>query len=90
MTEKALKLAMYELCERNPMTIIDAWNDKDRSLKEMMAKAKEKGFFKVTKAGVWMWKEHQMGINSEQALLFLKNKENADLLSMIRKEVNKA
>ena len=89
-SEKNLRLRMFELSNQSPLTVIQEWEDKDRSTKELLRKCQEKGIFKVLKSGVWKWKEHNLGINADQALEFLKRKESADLLQLIRKEVNKA
>jgi len=87
-SEKNLRLRMFELSDKDPASVIAEWEDKDRTLKELLRKCQEKGLFKVLKSGVWRWKEHNLGINADQALEFLKRKENADLLQLIRKEVN--
>ena len=88
-SEKTLKLAMFEMSDANPVRVLEEWEDKNRNIKELLKKGQEKGVFIVTKSGVWKWKDHEMGINFEQAVMYLKSKENADLLPMIRKEVDK-
>ena len=55
----------------------------------MLKTGHEKGIFTVNKAGVWAWGENNMGINFEQAIEFLKAKENADLIPGINKELKK-
>ena len=85
---KTLKLALFEFANRTPQVLIDEWNDKDRGYKELLKKGEDKGIFKVTKAGVWKWKDHDMGINEEQTIMFLKDKANADILPMIRKAID--
>ena len=88
-SEDALKNAMFEYCDKSPEKVIGEWSDKDRSVKEMLKTGQERGIFTVTKAGVWMWSEHNMGINFEQAVEFLKAKENADIIPSINKELRK-
>tara|TARA_R110002020_G_scaffold178035_2_gene370804 strand:- start:1827 stop:2507 length:681 start_codon:yes stop_codon:yes gene_type:complete len=88
-SEDALKTGVFEFTDNNPSLIIEEWEDKDRSVKEMLKTGHEKGIFKVNKAGVWAWGENNMGINFEQAVEFLKAKENADLIPGINKELKK-
>ena len=88
-SEDSLKNALFEYADKAPESVITEWSDKDRSFKEMLKTGQEKGIFKVNKAGVWMWNEHNMGINFEQAVEFLKAKENADLIPSINKELRK-
>tara|TARA_Y100001970_G_C14222545_1_gene853532 strand:+ start:828 stop:1505 length:678 start_codon:yes stop_codon:yes gene_type:complete len=88
-SEDALKSAVFEYADKEPGLVIQEWEDKDRAVKEMLKTGHEKGIFKVNKAGVWMWGEHNMGINFEQAVEFLKAKENADLIPGINKELKK-
>ena len=88
-SEDALKTAVFELTDKDPNKIIEEWADKDRSVKEMLKTGHEKGIFNVNKAGVWMWNDYNMGINFEQAIEFLKAKENIDLIPSINKELRK-
>jgi hypothetical protein len=85
---KTLKLALFEYCNSDPENLINEWNDKDRGYKELLKKGEDKGIFKVTKTGVWKWKDYDMGINEDQTILFLKDKSNADILPMIRKAID--
>ena len=89
-SEDTLKNALYEKTDSNPEMVILEWEHKDRTYREMLKKGESKGIFNVNKAGIWKWKEHNMGINFEQAVEFLKNPENADIIPSINKELTKA
>ncbi|MBR9682119.1 MAG: hypothetical protein GOV02_00410 [Candidatus Aenigmarchaeota archaeon] len=87
--ETTVKAAMYEFATDSPEGILREWNAPERVLKELLYRGRDKNVFAVDKQGVWKYNQVTMGVNFDQALLWLKDEKNEDLIPTIKKEVNK-
>ncbi len=85
-TDNAIKRALYELAESDPLLVLEEWENPERPLKEMIRTGIVKKLFVVTN-GRWMYKDIATGTSFEQTLEWLKD--NVDLQPKIRKEIFK-
>lgn len=83
-TENALKNSIYELSDRDPDLVLEEFNHKDRSIKELIYKAKEKEIITLSN-GVWKFNNEVIGRNFEQAIDWFKR--NEEVLPALRKEL---
>ncbi len=88
-TEKTVKLALYEVADNDPKRVLEVWNDPERQIKEMLERGLAKNVFTRDSHGVWKYNQILMGTNFEQALMWLKDESNEDILPKIRKDIEK-
>jgi hypothetical protein len=85
MLESIIKDKVYDYAEREPKGFLTAFNDPNRTFKEILHKGKLKSIFSL-KSGVWKYRETLMGSSIDEAILWLKD--NDDLMPSIRKELS--
>jgi len=83
-TDNALKKAIYELSDKNPDLVLEEYKHPDRSIKELIYKAKEKEIVTLSNA-VWKFNGEVIGRNFEQAVEWFKR--NEEVLPALRKEL---
>jgi hypothetical protein len=83
--ESIVKDKVYDYAERMPEEFLKAFNDPNRTYKEILHKGKIKGIFSV-KNNVWKFRETLMGANIDEAIIWLND--NDDLMPSIRKELS--
>lgn len=85
--ESIIKKRVYEYAQNKPKEFMAAWDNPNRMFSEILHKGKTVGVFNANN-GVWKYRETLMGVNIDEAILWLKN--NEDLLPNIRKELTSA
>jgi hypothetical protein len=85
-TDNAIKRLVYEKAELEPIVVLEAWEDPERPLKELIRTGVIKKVF-TTKNGRWSCEGALCGTSFESTLEWLK--ENEDLLPKLRKQIFK-
>lgn len=85
-TDSAVKRAVYEKAELEPFDVLEAWEDPERPLKELIRSGVIKKVF-TTKNGRWSCEGTLCGTSFETTLEWLKD--NEDLLPKLRKQIFK-
>lgn len=85
-TDAAVKRAVYEKAELEPTVVLEAWEDPERPLKELIRAGVTKKVF-TSKNGRWSCEGALCGTSFETTLDWLK--ENEDLLPKLRKKIFK-
>lgn len=85
-TDSAVKRAVYEKAELQPIEVLEAWEDPERPLKELIRSGVIKKVF-TTKNGRWSCEGTLCGTSFETTLEWLKD--NEDLLPKLRKQIFK-
>lgn len=85
-TDSAVKRAVYEKAELEPWEVLEAWEDPERPLKELIRSGVIKKVF-TTKNGRWSCGGTLCGTSFETTLEWLKD--NEDLLPKLRKQIFK-
>ena len=85
-TDSAIKRAVYEKAELQPIEVLEAWEDPERPLKELIRSGVIKKVF-TTKNGRWSCEGTLCGTSFETTLEWLKD--NEDLLPKLRKQIFK-
>ena len=85
-TDSAVKRAVYEKAELQPIEVLEAWEDPERPLKELIRTGVIKKVF-TTKNGRWSCEGALCGTSFETTLEWLKD--NEDLLPKLRKQIFK-
>ncbi len=83
-TDSSIKRSLYEVAEGDPSYVLNAWEDPERPLKEMIRVGIVKKIFTATN-GRWMCKDIPTGTSFEQTVEWLKD--NVDLQPKLRKEI---
>ncbi len=83
--ETIVKDKVYDFAEKQPAEFLKAFNDPNRTFKEILYRGKMRDVF-TSKNGVWKYREQLMGANIDEAILWLKD--NEDLMPSIRKELS--
>jgi hypothetical protein len=83
-SDSAIKRVVYEQAESNPIAVLEAWEDPERPLKELIRSGVIKKVF-TTKNGRWSCEGALTGTSFESTLEWLK--ENEDLLPKLRKQI---
>lgn len=78
---------LVSVAEKTPKRIVDAFEDKNARVKLFLFRAVDKSSVEVNPAGIYKYGEITMGISEEHAIEWLKNPENASLVTHIRAEV---
>lgn len=85
-TDPAIKRLVYEKAELEPIMVLEAWEDPERPLKELIRTGIAKGVF-TKKNGRWSCEGALCGTSFESTLEWIK--ENDDLLPKLRKQIFK-
>jgi len=85
-TDAAIKRLVYEKAELEPVVVLEAWEDPERPLKELIRTGISKGVF-TKKNGRWSCEGALCGTSFESTLEWIK--ENDDLLPKLRKKIFK-
>lgn len=83
--EVIIKDRIYQKAESDPKGFLSAFNDPNRTFKEILHKGKVKNVF-THKNNIWKFRDVLMGGNIDEAILWLKD--NEDLMPSIRKELS--
>lgn len=86
--EKTVKLALFELADKDPDRVNNEWESPAREVKELLNKGVERGIFAVDKSGIWRYGETVMGSSLDQAVFWLEDKENSDVLLIVRRDLD--
>lgn len=89
-SEKTVRLSLIEYSDADPQKIIDEWKSADREYKELLKKGVDKSVFSRDDKGVWKYNDMLMGTSFEQALEWIKNSKNEELLPTIRNSISRA
>jgi hypothetical protein len=85
--ETIVKDKVYDYAQRTPVEFLAAFNDPNRTFKEILHTGKTLGVF-THKNKVWKYREVLLGASIDEAILWLKD--NDDMLPSIRKEISSA
>lgn len=88
-SEQTVRLSLIEYSDHDPERIVTEWANPQREYKELLRKGADKQLFNVDSKGVWKYNDILMGTSFEQALSWINDPRNEDLLPVIRNEVNK-
>lgn len=85
-TDEVIKSHLYDIMDENPNVVLKEWKDPRRKFREMVRDGLDEGVFKE-RGGVYNFGEMKMGITFDQAVEWLANEKNAEIMPNIEMSI---